>query len=73
MDGKRIASAGGHDGVTVWDVETGEELLALSEHPSDVNWVAYTSDGKRDRFGSRHTQDVGRDERQATRVSQHAG
>jgi WD40 repeat protein/tRNA A-37 threonylcarbamoyl transferase component Bud32 len=57
-DGKRLAGAGGRPGqpggqreakVTVWDVQTGQELLTLShtEGLGPLSDVAYSPDGKR--------------------------
>src|SRR5262249_44289551 len=56
-DGKRIVSGSREmdargqrllpGDVKVWDAATGEELLSLKGHTSDVRTVAYSPDGKR--------------------------
>jgi WD40 repeat protein len=61
-DGTRLASAGGGwDGqkkqpapgeVKVWDARTGQLLLDLKEHKTQVNSVAFSPDGKRLASGS---------------------
>jgi WD40 repeat protein len=46
-DGTRLAAVGGNEIVTVWDVATGEEFLALKGHtPGRPIWsVAFSRDG----------------------------
>jgi len=58
-DGKRLVSGGGtFNGpvrcqvVTVWDTQTGLEILALKGHTAYVTSVAYSPDGKRIVSGS---------------------
>jgi WD40 repeat protein/serine/threonine protein kinase len=54
-DGKRLASGGrswerefnASGEVTVWEAQTGEELLTLKGHTRDVNSVAFSPDGNR--------------------------
>jgi WD40 repeat protein len=58
----RLATAG-QDGVTrIWDMATGEELLALARHTAPVNEAAFTPDGRRvvtvDRAGHLRVWDV---------------
>ena len=58
----RLATAG-QDGVTrIWDMATGEELLALARHAAPVNEAAFTPDGRRvvtvDRAGHLRVWDV---------------
>jgi WD40 repeat protein len=46
-DGSRLAT-GGIDGTArIWDAGSGEELLVLSDHTSDVSGVAFSPDGLR--------------------------
>jgi WD40 repeat protein len=47
-DGSRVASAGGHNMVRVWDPETGQEIMALAgaEDAAWMNCVAYSPDGR---------------------------
>jgi WD40 repeat protein len=45
-DGRRLASLG-REAVTVWDVESGEELLAGRHPDADPGAVAFTPDGAR--------------------------
>ena len=45
-DGKTLASAG-TDGVRLWDAVTGNVRLAVRDHKSDVNGVAFSPDGTR--------------------------
>jgi WD40 repeat protein/Flp pilus assembly protein TadD len=53
-DGRRIASAGGNDSgvssdddcsIRIWDAVTGNELLRLEGHQSQVRWVTFSPDG----------------------------
>lgn len=44
-DGKRIVSAS-QKTVSIWDVETGEELVRLEGHSSLINTVSFSPDGK---------------------------
>jgi WD40 repeat protein len=51
-DGQRLASAGGFlgaelDGIKVWDLARGQELLTLKGNGPDVPGVAFSPDGKR--------------------------
>src|SRR5262249_45515741 len=55
-DGRRIASAGGEGGgpgpsgdcsIRIWDAATGEELLRLDGHETQVRWVPCSPDGRR--------------------------
>jgi WD40 repeat protein len=47
-DGRRLAGASFHGGsVKVWDARTGQELLALAAHTSQVHGLAYSADGRR--------------------------
>jgi WD40 repeat protein len=50
-DGKRLASTSGDKNVTVWDAQTGHELLTLEGH-GDVTGVAFSPDGHRLAAGS---------------------
>ncbi len=46
-DGTRIASAGADGTARIWDTQTGEELLVMRGHNSDVLAVAFSPDGSR--------------------------
>src|SRR5262249_44742112 len=47
-EGRRLASAGYEDRtVRVWDAATGQELLSLKGHRTEVFRVAYSPDGRR--------------------------
>jgi hypothetical protein len=46
-DGKQLASASSDNTVKVWDLVTGQELLTLEGHSSDVCAVAFSPDGTR--------------------------
>jgi WD40 repeat protein/tRNA A-37 threonylcarbamoyl transferase component Bud32 len=46
-DGRRIASAGEHGSVQVWDATTGAEVLILLGHAGPVNCVAFSPDGQK--------------------------
>src|SRR5262249_40742940 len=53
-DGRRIAGAGGGPSalrgpgaVTVWDAQTGQEVLSLRGHTGGVSGVAFSHDGRR--------------------------
>ncbi len=46
-DGKRLVTGSTDHTVTVWDSATGQELLTLRGHSSDVSSVAFSPDGKR--------------------------
>ena len=46
-DGKHLASAGGRDGVKLWDVATGQLVFAFEGQAEIVNAVAFSPDGKR--------------------------
>jgi len=51
-DGQRIAS-GSHDkAVKIWDATTGQEVLTLEGHISEVTSVAFSPDGRRIVTGS---------------------
>ena len=63
-DGERIVSGsadkqvvrGGRDGtVKVWDVETGREVLTLTEHTGEVTSITFSPDGERIVSSSRDT------------------
>ena len=41
-----IASAGKDGTVRLWDVKTGECLKVIRAHSSEINWVAFSPDGK---------------------------
>jgi len=45
-DGSRLATAGADGVVKVWDVETGEELLAFTSHTAGVMNLAYSPDSR---------------------------
>jgi RNA polymerase sigma factor (sigma-70 family) len=45
-DGKRLASAGGHGTLRLWDVKTGEEVLGQAGHLNGVLSVCFAPDGK---------------------------
>jgi WD40 repeat protein len=51
-DGKRLASAGRDQTVKVWDAATGQALLTLKGHTSNIECVAFSPDGKRLASGS---------------------
>jgi WD40 repeat protein len=44
-DGKRLASVGGSKTIKVWEVSTGQELLALDEDVGPVSTVAFSPNG----------------------------
>jgi len=46
-DGKMLASAGDDEGIKLWDVETGKELMTFYGHKQGVNCVAFSPDGKK--------------------------
>lgn len=46
-DGTRIATAGADGTARVWDAQTGEELVVLRGHASDVMDVTFSPDGDR--------------------------
>ena len=46
-DGARIATATGKGNITIWDINSGKEVMTLSGHTSNVNWLAYSPDGTR--------------------------
>jgi WD40 repeat protein len=46
-DGRRLALGDGENYVTVWDADSGEELLSLEGHEAVVTAVAFSPDGKR--------------------------
>ncbi len=52
-DGKRLATGSYDSTVKLWDAATGQELLTLKGHASDVWSVAFSPDGKRLATGSR--------------------
>jgi WD40 repeat protein len=54
-DGRRVASAGGNNpasnshgdcSIRIWDAVTGEELLRLEGHETQVRWVTFSPDGR---------------------------
>jgi WD40 repeat protein len=45
-DGARLASAGADGVAKVWDAETGEELLAFTNHTAGLHNLAYSPDGR---------------------------
>jgi WD40 repeat protein/serine/threonine protein kinase len=54
-DGRRVASAGGGDppagsssdrSIRIWDAVTGDELLRLEGHQTQVRWVTFSPDGR---------------------------
>ena len=44
-DGKHIAAATGKGNITIWDVNSGKEVMTLSGHTGNVNILAYSPDG----------------------------
>ncbi len=52
-DGKRLAVARGN-GVRLWEVGTGKELLPSSSHTHGVRAIAFSPNGKRLAFGDGH-------------------
>ena len=46
-DGRRLASGSWSGEVMIWDAETGQRLLTLSEHRHPVSAVAFSRDGRR--------------------------
>jgi WD40 repeat protein len=46
-DGRRLASAGLHPLVALWDTETGQGVLELPCHRMVVTAVAFSPDGRR--------------------------
>jgi WD40 repeat protein len=46
-DGKRLAASGAEGIVRIWDVATGEELLALPKHPNPLSCLCFSPDGSR--------------------------
>jgi len=42
---RHTAASGGHDGVRIWDFETGRELAHLKGHVADVNDLSFSPDG----------------------------
>ena len=36
----------GHDGIRLWDVQTGEHKMQLTEHTDAIESVAFSPDGK---------------------------
>jgi WD40 repeat protein/serine/threonine protein kinase/Flp pilus assembly protein TadD len=54
-DGRRIASAGGNNpelksygdwSIRIWDTVTGDEVLKLEGHETQVRWVTFSPDGR---------------------------
>jgi WD40 repeat protein len=46
-DGKRLASADGHNQITIWDVVRGRELTSFTGHTESITNLSFSSDGKR--------------------------
>lgn len=46
-DGKRLVTAGGDFLAHVWDVESGQELVAKIKHASSISTAVFSPDGKR--------------------------
>jgi WD40 repeat protein/transcriptional regulator with XRE-family HTH domain len=46
-DGTRAATATGKGNITIWDINSGKEVMTLSGHTSNVNALAYSPDGTR--------------------------
>src|SRR5262249_48083991 len=46
-DGRRLVSAGADHAVKVWDLATGQEILALTGHTAQFTVAAFSPDGKR--------------------------
>jgi WD40 repeat protein len=46
-DGLRLATAGGDSTIRIWDVATGEEILALPGQTNFIWAVSFTRDGSR--------------------------
>lgn len=44
-DGRRIVSGGDDEMLKVWDTATGQHLLSLQEHSSNVNCVSLDREG----------------------------
>ena len=44
-NGQNVAAAGKGKVVRVWDVRTGQELLSLEGHDSQINALAFSHDG----------------------------
>lgn len=44
-DGRRLATAHGNEGVRVWDLSTGQEVLSFPAESLDLNQVAFSPDG----------------------------
>ncbi len=44
-DGMHIAAATGKGNITIWDVNSGREVMTLSGHMGNVNILAYSPDG----------------------------
>ncbi len=68
-DGKEIVSGDGESGLTVWDAQSGEELLTLEGHDATVTSVAYSPDGRCIVSGS---QDDQREQRHLLRRLSHS-
>src|SRR5262249_59109659 len=54
-DGRRVASAGGDNpdsgsygdcSIRIWDAVTGDELLRLEGHGTQIRWVTFSRDGR---------------------------
>jgi WD40 repeat protein len=45
-NGKRLASADNEGRIIIWDCRTGLETLSLIGHPSRVNSIEFSPDGK---------------------------
>jgi WD40 repeat protein len=54
-DGKRVAGSGVRNKLTVWDAQTGAELLACQGHTSYIRSVAFSPDGKYLASGARNS------------------
>ncbi len=46
-DGMHIATATGKGNITIWDMNSGKEVMTLSGHTGNVNILAYSPDGTR--------------------------
>ena len=44
-DGRNLAAAGEGKVVRIWDIITGQELLALDGHEAPINALAFAPDG----------------------------
>ena len=49
-DSSAIAAAGKGNVIHVWDIVTGQEILTLDGHKSQINFLAFSPDGSIARF-----------------------